>query len=155
MRELSAGWFGQGASPTQAALAAGADPGVDFDKAIEVYNEACRLQVDDLGRPRDSLIPLDAPPYYCMPLYIGGPYTTGGLRRDACGRVVSALGKPIDRLYSAGELGQAIGVVYPTAGAGLSESISFAQIVGETLTADEIPGSGSSDDRAADLGSSV
>ncbi len=34
--------------------------------------------VGPAGRPAESLIPLDSPPYYCMPLYPGGLNTCGG-----------------------------------------------------------------------------
>jgi succinate dehydrogenase/fumarate reductase flavoprotein subunit len=134
-REIDAGWIGMGATPAAAAHAAGAEPGCDFDVTVESYNEACRAGLDALGRPAESLVPLDQPPYYCMPLYIGGPYTNGGPRRDALGRVISVRREPIPGLYCAGELGQAVGLGYPGVGASLSEAFCLGQLTGESAAA--------------------
>jgi succinate dehydrogenase/fumarate reductase flavoprotein subunit len=40
-------------------------------------------------------------------------------------------GEPIPGLFGAGELGQAIGLLYPGGGAALSEAISFGRIAAE------------------------
>jgi succinate dehydrogenase/fumarate reductase flavoprotein subunit len=70
-----------------------------------------------------------------MPLYVGGPHTTGGIERDASGKVLSALdGSPIPGLYGAGELGQPIGLLYPAAGCSLSDAICSGIVAAETAT---------------------
>lgn len=79
----------------------------------------------------DSLIPVDSPPYYCMPLYPGGPNTCGGPRRDEHARIVTPFGQPIPGLYGAGELGEAVGLLYPANGGNLSESVCFGRIAAE------------------------
>jgi len=132
-KELAAGWIGVGDTPLDAALAVGAQPSDQFDRAIDNYNAACATGVDTFGRPRDSLRKLVAP-FYCIPLYVGGPHTSGGLRRDSVARVIAALdGQPIDGLYSAGELGQAIGLLYPVQGASLSDALCSGIVAGRAV----------------------
>jgi succinate dehydrogenase/fumarate reductase flavoprotein subunit len=130
--EIASGWIGAGDTPTAAARAAGARADVDFDRAVAQYNEGCANGTDEFGRPANTLTPLDAPPYYCVPLYIGGPYTNGGPRRDALGRIISVDGQAIPGLYGAGELGQAIGLLYPASGASITEALCLGEIAGES-----------------------
>ncbi|MFT3721107.1 FAD-dependent oxidoreductase [Pseudorhodoferax sp.] len=135
-REIDAGWIGQGATPGAAAAAAGAqeDP-ARFDASVAAYNEACRQGKDAFGRPASTLVPLDSPPYYCVPLYLGGPYTHGGPRRDLQGRVISVEGRPIPGLFSAGEMGQAVGLMYPASGASIAEALCLGELAGESTMA--------------------
>src|SRR3546814_440123 len=87
---------------------------------------------DEFGRPTSSLVPIDQPPYYCVPVYPGGATTNGGPRRDAKARILNPFGEPIPGLYGAGELGGAIGVLYPSPGANLGEAFAFGVIAAET-----------------------
>jgi succinate dehydrogenase/fumarate reductase flavoprotein subunit len=133
-KEIARGWIGSGDSPAEAAAAVGATSSPAFDESVAAFNAGCVTGVDAFGRRPESLQPLDAPPYYCIPLHVGGPHTTGGLERDAQGRVLAALdGRPIPGLYGAGELGQAIGVLYPAAGCSLSDALCSGLAVGDTL----------------------
>lgn len=130
--ELAAGWIGCGSTPSEAAAAVGAKPSPEFDRSIEAYNAGCTSGLDLLGRRPQTLVALDKPPYYCIPLHVGGPHTTGGPVRDSQGRVLAALnGEPIPGLYGAGELGQAIGLLYPAAGCSLSEALASGITAGE------------------------
>lgn len=133
-REIDSGWISKGMSASEAAIAAGygRDGTSTIEATIMAYNDACKRGVDAFGRPPDSLIPLDTPPYYCVPLYVGGPYPHGGPRRDVEGRVMSILGPAVPGLFGAGEMGQAIGVLYPAAGAAISEAICLGRLAGET-----------------------
>ena len=92
-------------------------------RTVEEYSRGCGAGPDAFGRPASSLIPLDSPPYYCMPLYPGGPNTCGGPRRDEHARIPG--------LYGAGELGEAVGMLYPANGGNLSESVCFGRIAAE------------------------
>jgi len=129
LKEIASGWIGVGDTPSAAAAAVGANAG-HFDEAVTSYNRACDAGTDSFGRPWESLVPLRAP-FYCVPLFVGGPHTTGGLRRNGQGQVLAALdGTPITGLYSAGELGQAIGLLYPIQGCSLSEAFCSGIIAG-------------------------
>jgi succinate dehydrogenase/fumarate reductase flavoprotein subunit len=81
------------------------------------------------------LVPLDRPPFYCVPLYPGGSNTTGGPRRNADSQVLHVFGHPVPGLYAAGELGQASGLLYPAEGSNLSEALCFGQIAAECALA--------------------
>ncbi|MGU3498657.1 FAD-dependent oxidoreductase [Mycobacterium sp. C31M] len=132
--EIDAGWIASGTTPGAAAEAAGIADGRAVDAAVAAYNDAIAAgTTDPVGRPPETMIPLDQPPYYCLPLYCGGPYTTGGPRRDVLGRVLHVTGEPIPGLFSAGEMGQAVGLLYPTSGASITEAICLGEITGEYL----------------------
>jgi succinate dehydrogenase/fumarate reductase flavoprotein subunit len=132
-KELTQGWIGRGETPAEAAAAVGAQKAATFDEAVSDYNAGCASGIDRFGRPPESLVPLASPPYYCIPLYVGGPHTTGGVERDARGRVLGALdGRPIPGLFGAGESGQAIGLLYPAAGCALSDALCSGLSAGES-----------------------
>ncbi|MBV9993785.1 MAG: FAD-binding protein [Caulobacteraceae bacterium] len=129
--EIESGWIKAGPTVEAAAHAAGVlDPKA---AAAEVarYNAACSAGADSFGRPAETLTPLDAGPFYCIPLYPGGSNTSGGPRRDERARILDAFGEPIPGLYGAGELGQAVGSLYPAWGANLGEAFCFGQIAAE------------------------
>jgi predicted oxidoreductase len=134
-REVERGWIATGSTPAEAARAAGvADPD-SAAYSIQAYNRACAQGRDPFGRRAETLVPIDAPPYACVPLYAGGSNTSGGPRRDARARVVDVFGGPIPGLFAAGELGQALGLRYPGDGGNLSDAFCFGQIAAETALA--------------------
>lgn len=130
-KELALGWLHRAEDFEELAARAGiADP-ARAAQSLREYNEGCSARVDPFGRPADSLTPLDRPPYYCMPLWPGGPNTSGGPRRNERAEVVDVFGDPIPGLYSAGELGEAVGALYPADGGNLSDALCFGRIAGE------------------------
>jgi succinate dehydrogenase/fumarate reductase flavoprotein subunit len=132
-REVEMGWIATGATVAAAAAAAGV---LDPDAAaatVAGYNEACASDEDDrFGRPAETMVALDQPPYYCVPLYPGGSNTCGGPRRDERARVLDVDGDPIPGLFVAGELGSPMALLYPADGSNLSEAMCFGQIAAET-----------------------
>jgi succinate dehydrogenase/fumarate reductase flavoprotein subunit len=86
---------------------------------------------DRYGRRFANEYPQAEMKYYCMPLYPGGPNTCGGPRRDEHARILTPFGRPIPGLYGAGELGEAVGLLYPANGGNLSESVCFGRIAAE------------------------
>ncbi len=130
--EIERGWIHQGTSIQHAAEQAGVEDPDEAARTIAAYNELCRRGDEDpFGRPADTMLPLEGPPYYCVSLWPGGSNTTGGPRRDEHGRVLDAFGEPIEGLYAAGELGQPSGMLYPADGSNLSEALCFGQIAAE------------------------
>jgi succinate dehydrogenase/fumarate reductase flavoprotein subunit len=130
--EIEMGWIREASTVEDAARAAGClDPGTAARTVVE-YNAACASGRDAFDRPSASLVPLDQPPFYCVPVYPGGATTNGGPRRDAQARVLNPFREPIPGLFSAGELGGAIGVLYPSPGANLGEAFAFGEIAAET-----------------------
>lgn len=130
--EIDMRWIKEAATIEEAVRAAGALDPEAAARAVAEYNAACASGEDAFGRPASSLIPLDEPPYYCIPVYPGGATTNGGPRRDAQARILDVFGQPIPGLYGAGELGGAIGMLYPSPGANLGEAFAFGEIAAET-----------------------
>ncbi len=127
--EIDRGWIIQ--ARTVAALAGR----IDVDAAaladeVERFNRACRRGEDWLDRPAATMAPIAHPPFYAVPLWPGLNNTFGGPKRNARGQVMHVSGRPIPRLYAAGEFGS-IFVQYPQSGANLSECIAFGRIAGE------------------------
>ena len=133
--EIDLGWVKEAATVEAAAALAGvADPAAAA-RTIADYNAACARGEDTLGRPAASLVPIDEPPFYCVPVYPGGATTNGGPRRDAKARILNAFHEPIPGLFGAGELGGAIGLLYPAPGANLGEAFAFGALAAETALA--------------------
>ncbi|HVA90909.1 MAG TPA: FAD-binding protein, partial [Chloroflexota bacterium] len=130
--EIERGWIACGDSIPEVADAAGMEALDQAELTIREYNAACRAGRDPRGRPAASLVPLDSPPYCCVKLWPGGSNTAGGPRRDESAQVLDAHGDPIRGLFAAGSLGQAVGNVYPAAGANLSEAFCFGQVAAES-----------------------
>jgi succinate dehydrogenase/fumarate reductase flavoprotein subunit len=130
--EVARGWISVADSVRGAAAKAGVEDPVAAEAAVQAYNVGCRVGQDAFGRPQETLVPLEAPPFYCVPLYPGGSNTCGGPRRNARAQILDPFGDPIAGLYAAGELGQPVGLLYPSSGSNLSEAICFGQIAAET-----------------------
>jgi succinate dehydrogenase/fumarate reductase flavoprotein subunit len=132
-REIERGWVHVGDSVEEVAAKAGVLDPAEAARAVAAFNDACRAGGGDpLGRPPESLRPIEGPPFYCVPRYPGGANTCGGPRRNERAEVVDAFGAPIPGLYSAGELGEAIGLLYPAGGCNLSDAFCFGQIAAES-----------------------
>jgi succinate dehydrogenase/fumarate reductase flavoprotein subunit len=130
--EVERGWIRRGWSIEEVAAAAGVQDPEQAAREIADYDAGCARGQDRFGRPLSSLIPLDKPPFYCVPLYPGGSNTTGGPRRDEQARVLDVSGMPIPGLWAAGNTGAAMGALYPADGANLSEALCFGRVAGES-----------------------
>jgi succinate dehydrogenase/fumarate reductase flavoprotein subunit len=131
-KEIAKGWIRTADTIEELAELVGiSDPAAAATEVAE-YNDACRTgRPDRLGRPQASMVALE-PPFYCMALWPGGPNTCGGPRRNERAEVVDPYGEPIPGLYGAGELGEAVGMLYPADGGNLSESVAFGRIAAES-----------------------
>jgi succinate dehydrogenase/fumarate reductase flavoprotein subunit len=129
--ELELGWFHQDDDLERLAEKAGiADP-QQAARSIAEYNTSCETKDDRFGRPAATLTALNEPPYYCLRLFPGGSNTSGGPRRNEHAQVIDVFGEPIPGLYEAGELGEAVGALYPAFGANLSDALCFGRIAAE------------------------
>jgi 3-oxosteroid 1-dehydrogenase len=100
-------------------------------KAIARYNEFCAKGTDgDFGRHITADGTINKPPYYALPLYAGGPSTKGGISADAERRVLDWKGKPVARLFAAGEIASIFKFVEQS-GANLAECIVMGRIAGK------------------------
>jgi 3-oxosteroid 1-dehydrogenase len=99
--------------------------------AVTKFNGYCANGKDEqFGRKLDAKGTIDKPPYYALPLYAGGPNTKGGITANVKREVLDWYGKPIPRLYSAGEISSVFKFVYQ-GGGNLTECIVFGRIAGE------------------------
>jgi len=81
------------------------------------WNDQCaRGADDDFGRPPGTMTPIRTPPFYGAPVWATLSNTQGGPVHDAQSRIIDVYGKPIPRLYAAGELGSAFGHLYMSGG---------------------------------------
>jgi 3-oxosteroid 1-dehydrogenase len=105
--------------------AAGVDP--DFHRAT-VYWENFLV-----GGPSaaSALAPINSPPFYALPIYLGALGTNGGLRIDVDGRVRGMRGGIIEGLYAAGNTTANIfGSMYPAGGATIGPGVVFGHHAG-------------------------
>jgi succinate dehydrogenase/fumarate reductase flavoprotein subunit len=129
--EIARGWVKTAGSLEDLFRQAGLADAEQAVRTIGEYNQACETGDDPFGRPEDSLTPIDQPPYYLVELWPGGPNTSGGPRRNEHGQVIDVYGDPIAGLYEAGELGEAVGALYPANGANISDALCFGRIAAE------------------------
>ena len=78
--------------------------------------------------------PIIKPPFYAMEMVPGVLNTQGGPRRNKNAEIVDPEGRPIPRLYGAGELGSMYSYCY-NGGGNLGEAIAFGRIAGENAAA--------------------
>ncbi len=129
LREIEKGWIIKGETIEEIAPKIFVAPEV-LKETIERYNEFCKTGKDkDFNRPKEDLRALK-PPLYAIELWPALINTQGGPRRDKESRVLDPDGKPIPRLYAAGELGSIWGFLYQGA-CNISEAIVFGQIAGK------------------------
>jgi succinate dehydrogenase/fumarate reductase flavoprotein subunit len=131
--EIDAGWIASGLTVEAAAAAAGVADPARAAQSVREYNRACSRGSDPFGRPVETLVPLDQPPYYCVPLWPGGTSTIGGPRRNELGQIEHALGPAISGLYGAGENGSNMGPLYPGQAAYYSDVLCSGRIAGEAV----------------------
>lgn len=108
--ELQKGWIAKGETIEElvenlAVLSGhGAIDAEALKATIEAYNQGCEAGADAFGR--SVLQPLGKGPYYAAELTPTIMYTIGGLVCSPIGETLDWDGKPIPRLYSAGDIGQ-------------------------------------------------
>jgi len=101
-----------------------------LSSTIGEYNNACYLRgTDPFGRSGDDLMSIDKPPHYAVELWPAIINTQGGPKRNGRCHILDPYGKPIKRLYSAGELGSIWGNLYQSDG-NLSECLATGRIAG-------------------------
>lgn len=94
----------------------GASP-ASLRESIERWNSHCAAGEDrDFGRMKESLVPINKPPFYTTALRPLVGNTQGGPVHDARQRVLNPFGDVIEGLYTAGELGSVFGHLYISGG---------------------------------------
>jgi succinate dehydrogenase/fumarate reductase flavoprotein subunit len=110
----------------------GRDPA--FGKGSRAYN---RYQGDALHGPNPCIAPLDRAPFYAIKLVIGDLGTYAGIKTDEHARALDADGRPIPRLYAAGnDMASIMGGNYPGAGITLGPALTFGYIAGRHIASE-------------------
>ena len=134
--EVAKGWIVEGGSPRELARRIAVDQAV-LEKTIEKYNSHCAAGTDpDFHRARETLKALGTPPFYAVELWPRMVNTMGGPRRDASARVIGENGRPVPRLYSAGELGSLWGHLY-CGGGNVGEALAVGRIAGVSAAGEQ------------------
>ncbi len=104
-------------------------------QSIERWNHMVATETDsDYGRPPGGMIPIDTAPFYAGEIWPVVSNTQGGPVHDESQRIIDVFGKPVTRLYAAGELGSCFGHLY-LAGGNISECIVTGTVAGERVAA--------------------
>ena len=127
--EVDKGWIAKADSVPELARRLNVDES-GLKETVSSYNDYCRSGKDaDFGRSGETLAAIDTPPFYGIELWPCLLNPQGGPRHDGEARVLDPDGKPIPRLYSAGELGSIWAFIYQGSG-NLTECVVFGRIAG-------------------------
>lgn len=129
LREIEKGWIKKANSIGELAKLIGLSPEV-LEATVARYNAQVKDGKDaDFGRNPKWIAEIKTPPYYAMELTPSFVNTQGGPRRNEKAQVIGLDGKPIPRLYSAGELGSIYAYNY-NAGGNVGECFAFGRVAG-------------------------
>lgn len=105
-------------------------PAAAVAASVARWNAACTAGGDaEFSRPAGSMMPIAEPPFYGAPVWATLSNTQGGPVHDAQSRILDVYGKPIPRLYAAGELGSSFGHLYMSGG-NIAECFVTGRIAG-------------------------
>ena len=146
-------WFSPSADLAELGLKTGIDPD-GLARTLAAWNDNVSSECDpDFGRGSSAydgywgddkaetvagktLGPIDAPPYFAVPVAIGAMGTKGGPRTDRDGRVFHVSGAVIPGLYAAGNaMAGATGKAYGGAGGTLGPAMVFGYRAGLAVSA--------------------
>ena len=129
LREVEKGWIKRAASIHDLAALIGL-PAEALEATVARYNMFVADGADaDFGRNPAWIAAIETPPFYAMELTPSFVNTQGGPRRNENAQVIGLDGRPIPRLYSAGELGSIYAYNY-NAGGNIGECFAFGRIAG-------------------------
>jgi succinate dehydrogenase/fumarate reductase flavoprotein subunit len=149
LAEIDKGWIKKADTIEALATQIGLDPAA-LVKTVAKWNEDINEGHDTLferhleSAPSTAYLdqsatiksaPLVAPPFYAIELHPTLTHTLGGPRRNAKAQILDALGTPIPRLYSSGELGCMWGIIYQGAGNN-AESMTSGRTAGRNVVAE-------------------
>jgi succinate dehydrogenase/fumarate reductase flavoprotein subunit len=134
--EIAKGWIIKADTIKELATKTGIDP-AGSEETVAKYNEYCKSGKDAaFDRRKESLLPIETPPYYSAELALTCINTQGGPKHNGKAQTLDKDGKPIPRLYTPGEFGSFFGFLYP-GGSNIPEAISFGRIAGEKAAAEK------------------
>ena len=106
-------------------------------ETIAKFNKYCFTGKDlEFNRSRESMAPIETPPYYAVEMGLALVNTQGGPKRNKYCQVLDPDDKPIPRLYAAGELGSFFGFLYQE-GTNYPEAWAFGHIAGRQAASEK------------------
>src|SRR5215468_134610 len=140
--EPAPAWIAQAPGIRELALRIGLDPDA-LEATVRRFNEHAARGLDPEFRRHELGLqravpprPLDAPPFYALPIYPGTLGTNGGPRIDADGRVRREGGGVVPGLFAAGNTAaNAFGWAYPSGGGTLANALTFGYRAGRCAAA--------------------
>ncbi|MHC4521634.1 MAG: flavocytochrome c [Planctomycetota bacterium] len=108
-------------------------PSHRFEETVNRYNQLARHgDRDEFGKQLDKgAQPLDEPPFYAIRLWPKVHYSPGGLGINVDAQVLGLDGRPIPRLFAAGEVCGGIHGASRLGSCALTECIVFGRIAGQ------------------------
>lgn len=132
--EIAKGWIVSADSIEELARRIGRDPAA-IAGTVQRYNDACAAGRDDeFGRRPETLQPIARGPFHAIEVVPTIVCTGGGARRNIESEVLDHGGKPIPRLYEAGELGSMFSNLYQN-GSYLTEAMISGRAAGRNAAA--------------------
>jgi flavocytochrome c len=113
-------------------------PRAALEATVQRYNELVeQRQPDPFGKPLDQgdAHPLETAPFYAIRQWPKVHYTPGGVGIDAQARVIDLHGRPIPRLFAAGEVCGGVHGAGRLGSCALTECIVFGRIAGRRAAA--------------------
>ncbi len=103
-----------------------------LERSVRRYNEFQeRGQDPDFGKPiRADAKPIAVPPFYTARIWPKVHYTMGGVRIDAETRVLDLEGRPIPKLFAAGEVTGGVHGACRLGGNAITECLYFGRVAG-------------------------
>ncbi len=132
--EIKNGILKQANSIADLAKKIGVDP-TELEASIARWNELCAKGEDkDFGRPAGTMMAIKTPPFIAGELWPVVSNTQGGPVHNARQQVLDPSGRPIPRLYAAGELGSSFGYLY-LSGGNIAECFVTGHVAGREAAA--------------------
>lgn len=133
--EIDRGWIVSGKDAHDLAQKLTMNEATQLAATISTYQEACRRGRDDeFGRAPQTLVEMRGD-LYGLPLWPCLLNTQGGPKRNSRGQILDVWGKPVKRLYGAGELGSIWGFLYQSGG-NLGECLGLGRMAGTHAAAE-------------------
>jgi hypothetical protein len=144
MDAINRGWIIKADTLDELAAKIKADPenrqlidAANLRETVRRFNELCAAGRDaDFNRTPATMGPVEKPPFYAMKMYPGGPNTKGGIDADERRQVYDWEGKPIPRLYTAGEISSVFKFTYQ-AGGNITECMVCGRVAGRNAAAEK------------------
>jgi succinate dehydrogenase/fumarate reductase flavoprotein subunit len=127
--EIRRGWIASADGPAELAEKLGIKAAEKLTATVNAYQAACRNGSDEkFGRSKETLVEFHGK-HYGIPLWPCLLNTQGGPKKNARGEIIDVWGKPLKRLYGAGEAGSIWGFLYQSGG-NLGECLGLGRMVG-------------------------